>query len=487
MGSPSLAAFLFSMLLFMAPIPAQNLAQNRVHLWDGSIEYTGRLSVGKGTGFLSQAFPSSVVRGLDGLSMISYVVQDQERKTVEPWDLKICPLDAKGKPDYKRGVAIIQSMRMIPGNGIGASWVTHQRNNSQNGPILLSRLKDAKNQTLLDPDESFHFAWHILKAANWTSDGLSVHYSQAGTALPSGGFGQLTCWNSRFHREIPRPEQFRASDPTLQIIERLGWAQGSGQTDPSYQNMSWRLDLGFVEPTIQGAAWNPTYNNSPCQNPNEGYAALDPDFQNTFKAFIKRLDNYRWKLEAGAGYGGGQGLLFFSESVLSRPFKMGGIQGRLSLDPGGVLFSLGAFPIALGSQGAGSLTLDFGKDHSLLRQSLIRFPAIHAQALVLKAGKTPRLSSMWALRPLIQPSGFFRGVTKAGTPLSLTKAASRTRFYLRNDGPGAVRIATYVGSTRVGPVTRVPERCAVDVLLPSRAARIQVETNKADPVDVVYK
>jgi hypothetical protein len=373
------------------------------------------------------------------------------------------------------------------GKGIGAFLISHHRNTSQNFPIRLSSLKDSNNQPLLDTNESFHLGWQFLKKANWPTDGLSLHFSQASTALPFGGFGFLTCWQARFHREIPRPEKFRPSDPTLQIIERLAWGQPINKS-PLFLDRSWRVDLGFVGPTLQGGVDNKTYNNRPCLNPNEGYAALDPDFNNASNALVRRFDDYRWRVEAGVDYQGGSGFLFFSESAYSAPVKIGGVLGSLSLDVGGGLFSVGPLPMGrLDSKGGGGFSLDLGVGNSLLRKFFTSFPAIHAQSLVVKAGKAPWLSSLWTFRPLLKPKGFTRGVTTSGTPISLVKTAARRVLFLRNDGPGGVQIVNYLGNTRIGPITTVPERMAMKISLASKANRIQIETKKTGRVDVTFK
>ncbi len=466
---------------------AQNIAQNKIHIWDGSTEYTSRARVGGAAGHVSEAFQPGIVRGLDKLSYAQYVIQDQDLSTQEPWEIKICPIGANGLPDFAGGNAIIKNLQLNTGTGIGAFLVTHNRNTQANGPIVLSALKNASNKKLLDPNEAFHFAWHFIKKANWTSDGISVHMSQAGTQLPSGGNGQRTCWQSRFHREIPRPEKFKTTDATSQIIERLAWSEISGQSGSSFMDRSWRLELGFADATLQGASDNSTYNNTPCKNPNEGYAALDPDFNDISKATTARLDNYKWTVNAGGDYAGGIAILFFSDSVFSSPLSISGINGGLSLDVGSPLFALGGFPMGvLSATGTGSMALNLGPKTSPLRPIVAGLPAIHAQAYVAKAGKTPLFSSLWTVRPTLKPAGFSRGETTSGTPISMTKTGADKTLYVRNDGPGAVVVKTYIGTNPIGPSTIIPERTGKRVILFPAATKVTIETQKSGKVDVAY-
>ncbi len=467
---------------------AQNIAQNKLHIWDGSTEFTSRGRVGGAAGHLSEAFQPGIVRGLDKLSYAQYVMQDQNLATQEKWEIKICPIGANGLPDFAGGNAIIKNLQLNTGTGIGAFLVTHNRNTAANGPIVLSALKNAQNKKLLDANEAFHFAWHFVAKANWTTDGISVHMSQAGTQLPSGGNGQTTCWQSRYHREIPRPEKFKTADATSQIIERLAWSEINGQAGSAFMDRSWRLELGFAEPTLQGASDNATYNNTPCKNPNEGYAALDPDFNDISKATTARLDNYKWTVNAGGDYAGGIGILFFSDSVFANPISIGGINGSLSLDIGSPLFALGGFPMGvLSATGTGSMSLNLGPKTSPLRPIVAGLPALHGQVFVAKAGKTSTFSSLWTVRPVLKAAGFTRGETTSGTPISMTKKVTDRTLYIRNDGPGAVTVQTLIGTNPIGSPVTVPERTGMRILLFPAATKVRISTKKTSKVDVAYK
>ncbi len=478
-------------LLFSLPVlKAQSgIPQNKVRVWDQSTEYTSRGSVGGGTGHLSQAFPPGVTRGLDRLSFVQYVIQDQMMQTKEPWEIKICPLDGKGEPDYKRGVVLLKNLTLPNGTGIRAFTITHNRNSSQNGPFVLSSLKDANKKALLNPFESFHFAWNFVQKANWFTDGISLWMSQAGRTLPNGGAGQLTCWQSRFHREIPRPEKFDPRDATAQIIERLAWTEFNGSPGRKlFTDRSWSVTLGFAEPTLQGAVDNKTFNNSPCLNPNTGYAALDPDFANKANGTPIRSDDYQWTVEAGGSYAGGIGLLIFSDSVYSNPVSLSGIRGTLSLDISSPLFALGVFPMGvLDAKGAGSLKISFGAANSPLRKALTKLPALHAQAYVVKAGVRPSFSSLFTLRPILKPSGFQRNTVTASTPLRIKKIPAQKTLFLRNDGPGLLAIKTFIGSTQIGPVFKVPERAALRALLFPGATIVEISTKKTNKVHFAYR
>ncbi len=487
MKSMILAFPLFFSLPFLKG--QSSIPQNKIRIWDQSTEYTSRGSVGGGTGHVSQAFPPGVTRGLNRLSLIQYVIQDQRMQTKEPWELKIAPLDGKGEPEYKRAAILLRNLTLPNGSGIRAFTITHNRNSSQNGPFVLSALKDAKNKPLLDPNESFHVAWNFVQKVNWLTDGISLWMSQAGTALPNGGNGQLTCWQNRFHREIPRPEKFDPKDPTGQIIERLAWTEFNGSPGRKFfTNRSWSVTLGFVEPTIQGASDNPSFNNSPCLNPNTGYAALDPDFANKANASIARNDNYQWTINAGGSFAGGIGVLFFSDSVYSKPVSIAGIGGSLNVDIGSPLLSLGLFPMGiLDTNGSATLKLPLGQANSPLRKAIISFPVIHAQAYVAKPGIRPSFSSLFTMRPLLQPKGFQRSTATASTPLRIQKTSSMKTLYVRNDGPGGLEIKTYIGSTRIGPIFMIPERTALRAPLFPAATTVEISTKKTGRTFFAYR
>jgi hypothetical protein len=478
-----LLAIPFSSLKGQSSVP-----QNKIRIWDQSTEYTSRGSVGGGTGHLSQAFPPGINRGLDRLSFIQYVTQDQKMQTKEPWEIKIAPLDLKGEPDYKRAVILLRNLTLPNGTGIRAFTITHNRNSARNGPFVLSALKDVNKKPLLNPKESFHFVWNFVQKANWLTDGISFWMSQAGRTLPNGGTGQLTCWQNRFHREIPRAEKFDSNDPTSQIIERLAWTEFNGSPGRKlFTDRSWSLTLGFAEPTLQGSVDNKTFNNSPCLNPNTGYAALDPDFANRSNSTPARNDDYQWTVEAGGSYAGGIGILFFSDSVFPNPLSLGGINGTLSLDTGSPLFGLGPFPMGvLDVKGAASLKVALGPSNSPLRKALSNLPALHAQAYVVKAGVRPSFSSLFALRPSLKPVGFQRGTVVASTPLRLKKGSLKRSLMVRNDGPGLLEIKTFIGNTQIGPVVQIPERTAVRHIIFPAATILEISTKKTKKVYFAY-
>gem|GEM_PF-1860258 len=469
---------------------------NVIREWDQSTEYTSRANVRGSAGHESQAFPRGVLGGLVNLTRVQFVMQDQNLATQEGYNFRVSPLSASGQPDYASGVNLNNTLLTLPtGTGIGAYLVTLTFVAGNGKPVNLDTIKNSQNKPLLNPYEGIHFGWQFVKGANWTSDGISVHMSQAGRQLPNGGQGNLTCWQNRFHREIPRPEKFATSDPTNQIIERLAWSTNSGQAGSSYLDRSWRLDLFFNEPTLQGAADNTTYNNSPCKNPNTGYAALDPDFNDKGKATVKRYDDYVWTVQSNAHIGG-VGVLFLSTSVLSTPLSLPGIGGKLFINPGDPLMALGAFPLGtISNLGSGQfkLALGAGGANNTLRKVITQMPAIHAQAYLVKVAGGLKLdfSNVWTLRPMLDPDGtgtaYSRATTISGTPIKLTKKVTDRTLYVRNDGLDEIEVRQYIGASTT-PIRKdkIFSRMGVRVILFPAATRVEIVTTKTSKVDVMY-
>ncbi len=465
---------------------------NLVRIWDTTTEFTSRGKVRGAIGHQSQGFPPGVLGGLNKLTRVQFVVQDGNSGTVEPFNFRVSPTAASGGPDYARGKNLNGTPLSIRKGGGAASMLVTLTFPVANGkPIDLAALKDAQNKPLLDPYEVIHFGWQFTKTANWTTDGVSVHMSNGDRQMPGGGQGSLFCWRNNYHREIPRPEKFAAADPTNQIIERLAWSTVSGQSGVDFLDRSWRLDLSFDEPILQGGADNVAYNAWPCQNPNPGYAALDPDFNDKGGASVARYDDYEWRVTSKA-HSGGVGVLFLSISTLETPLSLGGIGGKLYLDPTDPLMALGGLVMGtLNSWGGASFKLKLGKGGSTntLRKVISSLPAVHAQAYLVKlqGGVKLDFSSVWTFRPALGPTGFRRAQALSGTPVKLARKPADRSLYVRNDGLAVLRVQQFIGaSTRPVRVSKVPARMGLRVLFFPAATRVEIVTSSTRKHDLAY-
>ena len=443
-------------------LPAGLLAQNfnPANSYDHSTEFTSRGANGGRRGYVSQAFAYGNSAGLQTLTRVRYVMQDQEQATREHWSVGTTLLDAKGQPDYAKTVFYATGLMTPPGkSGIGSWIVIH---NPMPSHLINHGL------------EEWHHVWQFRDVANWTTDGLSVHMSQAA----SYG-GTLLCFSRTRHREIPRTD----GSPAAQIIEKHGWSTVRPGLDPVPDNRAWRLETFFDEVVLNGAATNRVYNCAGSeQDPNRGYARLDPDFDDTGAGSPARFDDYRWTVEAGASWNGALALLLFSPTVLAAKIPICGGHWYLDwFDPQAGLFTMG---IVTGGRATYDLVLP-GMPLLWPRSAFANLPNFSAQALLF-GGSSCKLSTLMSFRSKLLPKGFKAGSAVLGRPASIAKRVVDRNIVVRNDGAGTLTLRARRGSTTIGPATVVPERTAIRIRLHVAATRVTVSSNKSIATRFVY-
>lgn len=447
---------------------------NNFYRWDRSTEFTSRGSNGGNPGFVSQGFAHGHSAGLETLTQAYFVMQDQNPSTQESYNLGTTELDAAGRPDYANlntyatNLLLPMSTQTTP-----AAW-----------GITMIGLATTPHKLNLKQHTQWHHTWQFNVGANWTSDGISVHMGQAAAYN-----GTLLCTGAN-HREIPRTEN------ATQIVEELGWSAVANSTTPAPVNRTWRLRTSFAEFALNGGALNTTYGGFNgavgaigCNNtdPNLGYAALDPDFDDAGLGNPARYDDYTWLLSAGSANAGKIAVLFFSQTVIPgggapTPF------GQLHLDIADPIFGAvgGLIMPQLDSLGQSSLSIPFGPGGSTntLRPVIADFPSWSAQAAVVTTSGL-QLSSLFSFRSTTTPNGFTAATADATTPVKLSRTAAQRTIFVRNDGRGMLTVKQIRGTTTFG-TSDVCERTAVRITINPAASDIEISTTTTQPVKFVH-
>ncbi|MAE77633.1 MAG: hypothetical protein CMJ85_12285 [Planctomycetes bacterium] len=440
----------FCLLALTSAVAAPSVAQsvNEHSIWDRTTEYTSRGANLGSAGFVSQGFAFGFTGGLRTLTGVRYTVQDEDAATRERLTVGFAGLDAAGRPDYANVNAYAANF-LTPGGSGQRAWIVTHTTLRQN-PIKLPVTCEQR-----------HHVWQF-QAASWPSDGASVWMSEGATFNST-----LLCWQNSEHREIPRTDGLLG-----QIDEELGWTSvPSSASIPA--NRSWELVLSFAEPTLQGGAVNAVYNAPGCPNPNQGYAAIDPDFSNIGGGTLARHDDYEWTVMDPTGQ---VALLYWSTSVLAGGFPTP--FGQFFLDLTDPLMQTGPVPMSAFSGGKARMRFNLGPANSPVRVIASEFGAWSAQALIVQPGPKLQLTNLWTMRTKLVPTGWQAGKARQGVPARLSKGAGVRLLILRNDGRGTLTVQAKSGSTNVGPPTTVCERAPARILVPAQANAVEVSSNK---------
>jgi hypothetical protein len=287
--------------------------------------------------------------------------------------------------------------------------------------------------------------------------------------------------NTPGHRELPRIEG------TTQIIEDLAWSSQPSSQRPAIQDRTWRLRLGFNEIALIPGIDNMAYNNSPCPNPSWGLGAVDPDFYDSGVGTPPRYDDYVWMVNAGATYAGGVAVLLVSQTT----FPGNGIPtpyGQLYIDITDMLFGIGPIVMPpLNATGSSTFTLNLGAGPNPIRNIFKDFASWSTQALVTPL-PTPswKLSSLSTMRPTLAPPGYTAASAVSGTPASIPRTASTTKFSVRNDGRGELTVQFFIGSAPVPGTFKISERTMVRLSPPVAVNRIEVTSTKTTATNFVW-
>lgn len=461
---------LIALAVFCGSSSAQVLNRNQYHRWDKTTDFTSRGANGSSPGFVGQAFKPGFVGGLRRVTWIQYTVQDQDTSTQEPWHVGYAGVDAAGQPDWANLKTYLTNLTMPISTGIRAMTFTHTLATPVQVPASC---------------EAWIHSWQFTKQTNWTTDGLGVHMSFQ-TRTPNNS-PSLLCQTSPY---LSKRESPRGMTTPNEVNERMGWSASSGSTNqPQTMSRAWKLIQAFDELVLSGAQDNTTYNNSPCPNPNEGYAGLDPEFADEAGGTPSRYDDFSWIFRTGTSYGGGFGVVLSSLTV--QPVA-GGVPtpfGPLYLDLLDPLFAFGPLgAVRLDAAGGGTVSMKLGPGTSPLRPIVGQLPTWSAQGVVLDSnGGNPRLTNVHTFRAATAPTGFTAAKVAKGGEVKVPRSAGET-LYLRNDGYGTVTVQFKVRGVNVGPSADVCEFAAVRYRPASPApGDFHITANKTNPTEILYR
>ncbi|MEZ5989214.1 MAG: hypothetical protein R3F30_08845 [Planctomycetota bacterium] len=479
------------------PLAAQTtLPQNQFYQYDYTIEYVTRGANQGNPGHVSQGLTPGQIRGIPDLSKILIHLQDWEISTLDPIDLMWTKLDAEGLPDYVNGNTVIISNVSLPttGSGVAAYLVTYNLNTTASPPILVPAT-----------DEMLHFTWYLKDnpGAKWTAtptEGQSVAMSNdAGT--PGGAGLQCILYSGRnYHQEIPRQE-FDSTQTKYQIDEEMGWTS-QPQGVPLTNQRAYRVEFASTIPVLSAQSDNIVFNNTPtggtssCPNPNRGYAALDPDFNNNDSNQTPgRFDNPSWHLEAGTGFASAPAVILWSQSMFTGPITVFG-PTPLWVDITDPLFAfspgLNGAPLVLNGLGVGDQSIPLSPNNvsgTALSAIAATFPSWHAQALVIAPSTSvqTQFTNVTSMRPLLVPGKFTADkIDATQTTLMVPRLYGTTKaqtMFVRNDGRGVLTIKQYfsnngTGTEITGTAVNLSERCAYRIRLHPASNSMVVSSNR---------
>jgi len=294
-------------------------AQNQLHHYDGTTNFTSRGSAPADSKVLLQRIPGDQACGTAQVSGAFFFIQDQDTATPESYQYQVRRSDSAnpGQPDMTPS-GLLGSSAVIPvqfpGTGIAAMSVT----------ISFKPAIPVPSGAPGVPGGDFYAGIELPAAPLWTSDGISLHMS--------GGMGGPITPGEQQNPNAPGYTGIagQAGLAWEFNLNPLSGPQGPN-TVPNLPNRAWDLRTRFVEGVTQGFAWNPavftgTGNSTPGDpglNPNFGYAGIWPDMLR-----VPGPDGFgfRFRLTAPAG---SPACLLVGVSAEPAPIAIPGVFGSL--------------------------------------------------------------------------------------------------------------------------------------------------------------
>jgi hypothetical protein len=244
------------------------LAQNELHHYDGTTDFTSRGTLFGDPGILMQRIPGDQACGTTQISQAIFNIQDQSAPTPETYQYQVRANDPAmpGQPDMS-AAGLLGSSAVItvqfPGGGIAAMGVAL----TFTPPISLPAAGAPGV-----PAGDIYVGLELPAAPLWTSDGISLHMS-TGTGGPT----------SPGEQQNPNGIGYTGTPGVAGLAWEFNLNPFSGNLFPypipNFPNRAWDLRTRFVEGVTQSYAWNPmVFNGAPAGlNPNFGYAGIWPD------------------------------------------------------------------------------------------------------------------------------------------------------------------------------------------------------------------
>jgi len=313
------------------PLAAQK--PNSFHVFDGSVEYTSRGTLGNQEGELLVRVPGTHFGNLRQAVGISFTMQDQNVATGETYYLIMRKSDGQGGPDITPAGLLYQE-GPFPVFGGGSSLITPTH--TFKTPVVL-------------PNADFFYGVRVGAPGNgsgsWSTDGAGIHISGmyplqngAGNPGPCGEHMRLgvkpgCAWSVSYSGGQP--------SQALQPFGDTAWLMALQITGPALQ--------AYAIDTIGGAPLTPCSAKANLRD--FGYAALWPD--------LTDLEQYGYKARFGwrvreATYPGAPAVVFIASRMYPNGLSLATPYGRWFLFPNDPYFQIiGGFPVVLSSIGEG--------------------------------------------------------------------------------------------------------------------------------------
>ena len=206
----------------------------------------------------------------------------------------------------------------------------------------------------------------------------------------------------------------------------------------------------------------------PISNPNSGHAAMHPDV-NDFLASGRR-DRLGWKINGGANYASGLGMVFLSRNCLETAIPVG--FGDLYVDPFDVLFNALIQVMPLDATGIGTVTENFLPGNEAIVDGI---GDLHCQGLAINSTFSGyELTNMDTFGFNLANGTSF--TVDAANPVTVP-VVGQLNIRLKNNGHGNIRAEFRNGATVLGAMTVRERTTGANFIVPGTTSIVITSTN----------
>ncbi len=311
---------------------AQTPKPNKLHVFDGSTEYTSRGTIGSNEGEVLNRIPGKHFGYLRPITQVRYVLQDQNTKTPEYYSFIIRKADpanpvkplVKIDPKTGKDLGIIYETGKMSysgkGSGSAGAWIFTL---NLPKPVIITK-------------GTFFYGIHFrnVPPPGWTKDGGSCHMS--------GGYPSPRICGEHY-RLGHKPQMAWC------VTYKNGKPDPTTIQEPSI-NRSFRVWIKVQNPVLQPYTIDPAAKCAAKKGkPDLGFAGLWPDLVDLEK--YGYLANFGWHLRE-VNYPSGIGMVFIASTQLPTPITLP--YGQWFLNPGDPWFTvLGGQAVTLNTKGEG--------------------------------------------------------------------------------------------------------------------------------------
>lgn len=351
---------------FFVLFAASASAQNRLHHYDGTTEFTSRGSMGADPKTLLQRIPGDQACGSAEIVQSVCLIQDQNTATPESYQFQVRANDPAnpGTPDMS-SAGLIGSGPVIPvtfpGGPIAALVVT----------ITLTPPVPTPPGPPGVPAGDFYVGLDFPAAPFWASDGISIHMSGGPSPTNPG------------EQQSPSAVGYTGVPGQAGLAWEMNnnpFTPSGPNTLPTLPNRAWNMSTGLTSNVTQGFAHNVLAFIGFANSPNFGYAGIWPHMLR-----IPGPDGFGFRVRATAPLGTPTVLLVGYPPLFPAPRSFAGVGGALCHVP------IPEVTIALGCVGTEAAP---GQPAGTTQAMFGPFPGnptflggtIHAQGLTLGPG-----------------------------------------------------------------------------------------------------